>query len=352
MQYYNPALTGLDRQLTYAIRAAYDDDLYESLLSEESQHFGMLQAGAVMKWGDRIDVNLIVEDPVGDWYNDSDRFNYRKKDPIQKGTLTWRKFYTGNSLTEDEINAFGTNFVNLRNARGLSDLNSRHALVLIDKIAAEVKQMNKYITKRIAAAVLGDGEGRGGRLVTGLDAITKRDAPYAGIDPDAYGELDIESVLTGKREGKWQPHELDLANEPIGQDHLTMLCSAIHRSSMMVAIRGVIPVAKFNYLNLQYEPDKPRNNAALRLGFGRHIFYDEHNLTIFPESFLTGASLGSKGFFYMPSRVGYLVNKALNMLFSGVMLTYDQPMGAYRVQHKCQMRCDDRTRTGRMINMG
>ena len=156
MNYYNPALASLDQQLTYAIRAAYDDDLYESLLSEESQHFGMLQANATPKMGDRIDVNLIVEDPVGDWYNDTDRFNYRKKDPLVKGTLNWKKFYTGNSLTEDEVNAFGTNFVQLRNARGLSDLNSRHALVLIDKIAAEVKQMNKYITKRLAAAVLGE----------------------------------------------------------------------------------------------------------------------------------------------------------------------------------------------------
>lgn len=352
MNYYNPDLASLDQQLTYAIRAAYDDDLYESLLSEDSQHFGMLQSGAVPGTGDRIDVNLIVEDPVGDWYNDTDRFSYRKKDPIAKGTLNWKKFYTGNSLTEDELNAFGTNFVQLRNARGLSDLNSRHALVLIDKIAAETKAMNKYIIKRQAAGVLGDGEGRGGRLITGLQAITRKGAAYAGIDPDAYGETDIESVLTGQREGKWDPHQLDLDDAPVDQDHLAQICSAIHRSSMMVDIRGVCPVTIFNYLNLQLEPDKMRNNSAVRLGFGRHIYYDEHRLTIFPESFMTGSDLGKTMFFYMPSRVYYLVHKALNMLFSGVMMTYDQPMGAYRVQHKSQMRCDDRTRTGSFINAG
>ena len=352
MNYYNPALASLDQQLTYAIRAAYDDDLYESLLSEESQHFGMMQASAKPKQGDRIDVNLYVEDPVGDWYNDTDRFSYRKKDPLAKGTLNWKKFYTANSLTEDEVNAFGTNFVQLRSARGLSDLNSRHALVLIDKIAAEVRAMNRYITKRVAAAVLGDGEGRGGRLVTGLGAITKKDAPYAGISPDAYGDLDIASVITGNREAKWNPHEIDLQNEPIDQDVIALICSAIHRSAMMRAIRGVLPVNIFNYLNLQYEPDKVRNNAALRLGFGRHIYYDEHNLTIFPESFMTGPELSSTGFFYMPSMVEYLVNKALNMLFSGVMMTYDQPMGGYRVQHKCQMRNVDRSRTGRLRRIG
>lgn len=346
MNYYNPALASLDQQLTYAIRAAYDDDLYESLLSEESQHFGMLQANAMPLTGDRIDVNLIVEDPIGDWYNDTDRFSYRKKDPLAKGTLNWKKFYTANALTEDEVNAFGTNFVQLRSARGLSDLSSSHALVLIDKIAAEVRQMNKYVTKRVAAAVLGDGEGRGGRLVNGLEAITKRNAAYAGIAQDAYGDLDIESVITGNREGKWQPHNINLNNSPVDQDNIALICNAIHRNSMMVAIRGVAPVNVFQYLNLQYEPDKMRNNAALRLGFGRHIYYDEHNLTIFPESFMTGPTLSKLMFFYMPSRVGYLVHKALNMLFSGVMMTYDQPMGGYRVQHRCQMRCDDRTRTG------
>lgn len=352
MQYYNPSLGGLDRQLTYAIRAAYDDDLYESILAEDSQHFGMMQANPKMETGDRIDVNLIVEDPVGDWYNDQDRFNYRKKDPIAKGTLKWKKFYTGNSLTEDELNAFGTNFNMIRNARGLSDLSSTHSLVLIDKIAAEVKAMNKYVTKRLSAAVLGDGEGRGDRLVTGLGAITAKGESYAGIDPDAYGELDIESVVTGEREGKWDSNEIDLGGEPIGQDHLTMLASVLHRSSMMSSIRGVLSVRDFNYLNLQHEPDKMRNNAALRLGFGRHIYYDEHNLTMFPESFMTGSVLGTTAFFYMPARVGYLVHKALNMLFSGVMMTYDQPMGGYRVQHKCQLRCDDRSRTGRFVNTG
>ena len=83
-----------------------------------------------------------------------------------------------------------------------------------------------------------------------------------GISPDAYGELDIASVITGNRENKWDPHEIDLADEPIDQDVLALLCSAIHRSSMMVAIRGVLPVNVFNYLNLMYEPDKPRNNSA------------------------------------------------------------------------------------------
>lgn len=352
MQYYNPSLDSLDRQLTYAVRAAFDDDLYESILSEESPHFGMLQVNPGMETGDRIDVNLVMEDPVGDWYNDADRFNYRKKDPLVKGTLKWKKFYTGNSLTEDELNAFGTNLIAVRNARGLSDISSSHSLVLIDKIAAEVRAMNKYVTKRLSAAVLEKGDARGERMITGLDAITARNESYAGLDPDAYGDLDIESVITTEREGKWNTHEIDLGGQPIGQDHIALLASAIHRSSMMNAIRGVGSVRDFNYLNLQHEPDKNRNNSALRLGFGRHIYYPEHNVTFFPDAFMTGATLGTTAFFYMAARVGYLIHKALNMQFSGVMMSYDQPFAGYRVSHKAQMRCDDRSRTGRLSNTG
>ena len=352
MQRYNPALSGLEQQLTYAIRAAYDEDLYESILSEDSQHFGMMQASTSFKTGNEIQVTLNVEDPVGDWYNDGDRFNYRKKDPLALGNLRWKKFYSGNSLTEDELNAFGTNFNMIRSARGLSSLSSSHSLVLINKIASETKSMNKYITKRQSAGVLGDGIGRGDRMIIGLGAVTKKGAPYAGMDPDAFGDLDIESVITAQREGKWDSHEMDLEGEPISTDHLTTMCSAITRSSMMNAIRGVVSVRDFNYLSLQREDSKVRNNSALRLGFGKHIYYDQHNLTIFPESFMTGSKLGTTAFFYMPARVGYLVHKALNMVFSGVMLVYDQPMAGYTVRHKSQIRCDDRSRTGRMINTG
>ena len=89
---YNPALTGLDRQLTYAVQAAYADDLYASLLSEESEHFGMMQANAGGLWGARIDVNLVVEDPVGDWYNDTDRFSIGQTTHWQRERSIGRSF--------------------------------------------------------------------------------------------------------------------------------------------------------------------------------------------------------------------------------------------------------------------
>lgn len=353
--------------LTNMTRAAMDEHLQKEMLSKHTSAYAKLMDNPITQHGRSLTGSILYKEHDGRWVNTGiEQYGREIIDPFASINLDWVRFIknmavdgfdyelsTGNTL--ESVLSGDTGSFSVGGARTLIAMHNEELMAVRSEI---VRAINKAIYT--GANVL-DENSKG---FQGFAQIMANGEAYGGINHDGLGEHDWVSSLTGDRPMKWNPIYYDANGQavslfgeieslmidlmhggskvtPMGiQNEYWMFCSQRQYSNILrhENIRGALrrPISESGGAN----PDIS--------GFFQPLVWDAYNLRIWPDTDCPDDELyvfnkNCLRFAQINNDQRFMRKWRLGAEQDTIMIPY---------QKTCQMWCDDRSQTGRIVNIG
>ena len=353
--------------LTNMTRKAFDDELNRELLDKHTSAISKLLMNPKTQAGRALAGNILYREHGSRWVTSGlEQYGREIIQPFASIQLEWVRFtksmtidgfdYEKNSgqMLEDAMSGDSGSF----SVGGARTLIALHKEELMGLRAEILRDLNKAVYR---GGGVRDPNHQG---FQGFQQIMDPEASYGGIAPDGLGEHDWDSALTGDRPSKWQPIYYNAEGRAVSLfGEIESMMIDLHRGGSQHTPMGV--TNEFNMFIAQRQYSNMLRHESIRgalrrpitesgganpdiSGFMKPLVWDDYNLKIYPDT-------------DCPLDEIYVYNT--NCLKFGQINTDTTFMRKWRLADNqdslmipflksCQLWCNDRSQTGRIVGIG
>ena len=358
------------KTITAFTRKAYDQE-FNNMLDEDNTLFMNLALGrpATVK-GNELAIRNIIDGRQGfSSRSGYDTYNFTVKNVWGYGNIYWVEYKNGIGIDGHEYKIqTGQELEDaLDDGAGMLSSGGVRTLIALHKEDVMAQTVDCY--RQISAEMYGDGTGSNGNAIVGLNAIMDPTMDYAGIAPLAYGYHDWEAAIDdldsptqNGHPAKWAPLYKDCANQPMSvYTDLQRLLIALNfggskkSRAMPNAMKRSydIYMSQRNYADIEHilrdklrRPDTGDGASAEIGGFQDRLHWDAYRATLYPDTDCPNDEI----YIFNVNCLKYCQQDTDTKYMKRWRLSPNQDVVGIPYKKMHQLRCDNRSQTGRLSN--